>query len=441
MQIATENNISQGMPTMFYSDFVIEWHWIKQRFTKALRWLRLWSTILSKDIGWRGKAADLLSKDSWLDEVCSGAWSVIVSPIDLGYKWSFSVVTWLVPSFLVSSLISKKLECWGSEQRRALSYFRYGRRPVMGVSFILMTISVFLCAFGPQTRYGFWKSYTIFVVARFLIACATRGISVSGFVLGSEIGKSLGALISRSKNFLLQLERRNASWRALLSSISSQLANFSWSFSHISSELGVLWPGPSVYSPFRSFYSICSISSTANWSQSFISNFPFSILPESPRWLISKGQFDRAEVILRRIATANKKRFDPEAYEKVKEEQRKVVKQIPIWTAFLLLFFWQLDHVQQVWTRRFHELVSLQNHVSDQFKYVSPVVRESYQDEHELDFSLGWFKIWYFTVFHKIQVTFILPTPCRMSMNTTSFQDLGNWIPTCRLRSVVLLNY
>lgn len=66
---------------------------------------------------------------------------------------------------------------------------RYGRRPVMSVSFILMTASGFLSAYGPQPSYGFWGSYIIFVIARFLLACSTRGISVSGFVLGSEIGK------------------------------------------------------------------------------------------------------------------------------------------------------------------------------------------------------------------------------------------------------------
>jgi hypothetical protein len=59
----------------------------------------------------------------------------------------------------------------------------------MSVSFILMSVSGFLCAYGPQPRYGFWPSYIIFTLARFLLACSTRGISVSGFVLGSEIGK------------------------------------------------------------------------------------------------------------------------------------------------------------------------------------------------------------------------------------------------------------
>ena len=73
--------------------------------------------------------------------------------------------------------------------------YRYGRRPIMSVSFILMTFSGFLCAFGPQAVFGFWPSYIIFIIARFLLACSTRGISVSGFVLGSELGMNQNYMI------------------------------------------------------------------------------------------------------------------------------------------------------------------------------------------------------------------------------------------------------
>jgi MFS family permease len=66
--------------------------------------------------------------------------------------------------------------------------YRYGRRSVMSASFILMTLAGFLCTFGPQSNFGVWPSYIIFVIARFLLACSTRGISESGFVLGSEMG-------------------------------------------------------------------------------------------------------------------------------------------------------------------------------------------------------------------------------------------------------------
>jgi hypothetical protein len=65
-----------------------------------------------------------------------------------------------------------------------------------------MTFSSLLCSFGPQKSFGFWPSYLIFIVARFLLACSTRGISVSGFVLGSEIG-IYRIYFEFSENFLL----------------------------------------------------------------------------------------------------------------------------------------------------------------------------------------------------------------------------------------------
>jgi hypothetical protein len=40
--------------------------------------------------------------------------------------------------------------------------------------------------------------------------------------------------------------------------------------------------------------------------------------------LIGRGRFDEAEKILRRIAVVNKRNFDRDAYQQVKDEQEKV---------------------------------------------------------------------------------------------------------------------
>ncbi|CAF2389953.1 unnamed protein product [Rotaria sp. Silwood2] len=164
---------------------------------------------------------------------------------------------------------------------------KYGRRPIMSVSFILMSFSGFLCAFGPQPVLGFWSSYIIFTAARFLLACSTRGISVSGFVLGSEIvGPSKRLLVgivieyffAFGELFLLFFAYFIRSWRALTWTIALYTV------------------------PFVFFY---------------------FILPESPRWLVSKGRFDDAEKVLRHIANQNKRDFDQNAFQQMKEEQEK----------------------------------------------------------------------------------------------------------------------
>ncbi|CAF4415807.1 unnamed protein product, partial [Adineta steineri] len=116
----------------------------------------------------------------------------------------------------------------------------------------------------------------------------TRGISVSGFVLGSEIvgpSKRLltGIVIEYffvfGQYFLVAFAFFIRTWRALTGAITLFTV------------------------PFMFFY---------------------FILPESPRWLVSRGRFDDAEKVLRKIAVDNKRDFDPNKYQQLKEEQQKV---------------------------------------------------------------------------------------------------------------------
>ena len=49
-----------------------------------------------------------------------------------------------------------------------------------------------------------------------------------------------------------------------------------------------------------------------------------SILPESPRWLISKHRYEDAELIFHHIAEQNKVPFNQAAYQRFIKEDKKV---------------------------------------------------------------------------------------------------------------------
>jgi hypothetical protein len=53
-----------------------------------------------------------------------------------------------------------------------------------------------------------------------------------------------------------------------------------------------------------------------------------SVLPESARWMMSKGHYNKAEKLLRHIAKKNRRSFDEEAFERLKNEQEKVNKHL-----------------------------------------------------------------------------------------------------------------
>ena len=61
----------------------------------------------------------------------------------------------------------------------------------MGFSFVLIAAASFICAFAPQEQLGFDISYALFIFGRFLLACATRGVTLTGFVIGKYSNQSL----------------------------------------------------------------------------------------------------------------------------------------------------------------------------------------------------------------------------------------------------------
>ena len=63
---------------------------------------------------------------------------------------------------------------------------RFGRRPIVLLSFGLIAIGMVGIAFGPQRAVGIVGSYTIYAISRFLIAFGTRGINNAAFILGEH---------------------------------------------------------------------------------------------------------------------------------------------------------------------------------------------------------------------------------------------------------------
>ncbi|CAF1079935.1 unnamed protein product [Rotaria sordida] len=166
---------------------------------------------------------------------------------------------------------------------------KLGRRPIMGVSFILMFIGGIVCAIAPQDFIGHGTSYPLFAFGRFLLACATRGIGITGFVMGSEIvgpkqrlfaGIVIKYFFALGELLLLAFALHIRTWQTL------------------NAVLAV------VPVPFIFFY---------------------FILPESPRWLISEQRYDEAGSIFHHIAERNKKQFDPILYQRFVREDKKRV--------------------------------------------------------------------------------------------------------------------
>ncbi len=54
----------------------------------------------------------------------------------------------------------------------------------MLASLMMIVLGSIGVAFGPQKSFNKMVNYIIYTICRFFIACGTRGINVTGFVLG-----------------------------------------------------------------------------------------------------------------------------------------------------------------------------------------------------------------------------------------------------------------
>ncbi|CAF3399488.1 unnamed protein product [Rotaria sp. Silwood1] len=181
---------------------------------------------------------------------------------------------------------------------------KFGRRPIMGISFIIISLASLICAFAPQQKLGFEISYGLFLVGRFLVACATRGVALTGFVIGMHSSVMLLYSYICIYICLCVLGRKQRLFTGIVIEYFFAIGQLILLvFAYMIRTWRLLHTALAILSiPFLFFY---------------------FILPESPRWLISKGYYDEAEKILRRIAKTNKNSFDSIAYQHLVTEERK----------------------------------------------------------------------------------------------------------------------
>lgn len=164
----------------------------------------------------------------------------------------------------------------------------FGRRPIMLSSFLVIIAGAIGVAFGPHESFGFEISFGIYAISRFLIACGTRGINVTGYILALEIVGSkqrafaaciFTAFFALGQMFLVGVAYFVRDWRTLGQVMVIPLIPF----------LGYVF-----------------------------------VIAESPRWLITKNNPEKAYKVLDKIAKANKTVLSKEKWQAYVEEQSSV---------------------------------------------------------------------------------------------------------------------
>lgn len=213
------------------------------------------------------KCSEWVFDKSYYQDSLTEEWSMVCS----NAHWRNNAQTIYFLGYLIGSIVMGILAD------------KFGRRPVMLSSFIMMIVGSCGVAFGPQKTFGITASYIIYMISRFIIACGTRGINVTGFVLAMEmmgpkkrvfagivieyffaIGQIILVAFAYTNNILF-----SSGWRTLAISL-------------------VI---PTI--PFLSY---------------------FFLLPESPRWLLSKNRQDEALQILEGVAKTNKTTLNKETW-------------------------------------------------------------------------------------------------------------------------------
>ncbi|XP_077290795.1 organic cation transporter 1-like [Arctopsyche grandis] len=145
---------------------------------------------------------------------------------------------------------------------------KYGRRKPLIIAIVIQAIACFLSTFSP------W--FSVFILARFVVAIASGGIAIISFVLCMEI---VGGKWRTIIPILYQIPF------GLANSVLSGLAFFIRDWRQLQLALSIL----SALYIFFAFF-----------------------IPESPRWLLVTDQREKAMVLLRRVAKFNNRQSSPD---------------------------------------------------------------------------------------------------------------------------------
>ncbi|XP_072036910.1 organic cation transporter protein-like [Amphiura filiformis] len=178
---------------------------------------------------------------------------------------------------------------------------RVGRRHTLLVALVIQLTAGIATVFSPN--------YLTFVILRFLIACATGGIMILSLVIGTEFVGPSKRIVVCVLNYMF----------STLGSMSLALLAF-------------------LIRKWRILQLVVS-------APSLILCFFIIIIPESARWLISRGRLKEADEIIQRVARANKVEIPEsllEGYKEInedkKQEEVEAVGSSDPWLLDLLLY-------------------------------------------------------------------------------------------------------
>ncbi|XP_067125125.1 organic cation transporter protein-like isoform X1 [Centruroides vittatus] len=204
---------------------------------------------------------------------------------------------------------------------------KYGRRPIILLSACSMSICSIICIFSAN--------YWMFTIVRFLISFFRVGIFLPYFVLMSEV------LDTEHRKYIVLVDM--AMWgtsKLILASITWFLTE--WRY------LQLIFTVPSIL---------------------LIPLLP--LIPESPRWLLTRRDVGKAKIVLKKAMKANKKKIE------------------------------NLDEIVQTLLKRIN---------SDENKSKNPTLMDLFRHKIVRNLTVVMFVIWIFSVFALYGVTFSLET-------------------------------